>query len=138
MDRAVVNRPGIPVVPFPSPRSREGKLGHLDAQGYAERRRAEGKSDREIVRCLKRHVTREVYRHLVRPEPVPVGADLRARRQGAGLSLRTVADAIGSWANRISELERGLNHDTDLARRYARWLDARAMREGGEIPLQAA
>jgi hypothetical protein len=45
-------------------------------QAYAERRRAEGKSDREIVRCLKRYVAREVYRYLVAPEAVPAGADL--------------------------------------------------------------
>ena len=31
---------------------------------YAERRTAEGKSKAEIIRCLKRYVAREVYRHL--------------------------------------------------------------------------
>ncbi len=31
---------------------------------YAERRRSEGKSDREIKRCLKRYVSRELYRLL--------------------------------------------------------------------------
>jgi transposase len=89
---------------------------------YVERRRAEGKSLREIVRCLKRYVAREVYRHLVDPQPVPVGADLRAARLDARISLQTVADALGSWPTRISELERGLKHDTALARRYMTWL----------------
>ena len=33
-------------------------------RAYAERRMAEGKSKAEIIRCLKRYVTREVYPHL--------------------------------------------------------------------------
>lgn len=36
-------------------------------RAYAERRRAEGKSDREIKRCLKRFVTRQLYRLLETP-----------------------------------------------------------------------
>jgi transposase len=31
---------------------------------YADRRRAQGKTDREIKRCLKRYIARELYRHL--------------------------------------------------------------------------
>ena len=34
-------------------------------QEYVARRTAEGKSKREIIRCLKRYVAREVYRVLV-------------------------------------------------------------------------
>jgi transposase len=33
-------------------------------RAYAERRRAEGKTDREIKRCLKRYVARQLYRQL--------------------------------------------------------------------------
>lgn len=33
-------------------------------RAYAERRRAEGKTDREIRRCLKRYITRQLYRQL--------------------------------------------------------------------------
>jgi transposase len=36
-------------------------------QAYFERRRAEGKSDREIRRCLKRYVAREIFRVLEQP-----------------------------------------------------------------------
>jgi transposase len=36
-------------------------------QTYLRRRTAEGKSRREIIRCLKRYVAREIYRHL-RPQ----------------------------------------------------------------------
>ncbi len=100
--------------------------GDPATKAYVARRTAEGKSLREIVRCLKRHVAREVYRHLVRPEAVPVGSDLRAARLSARISLQAVADALGSWPTRISELERGLTHDTALARRYVKWLDERS------------
>jgi transposase len=31
---------------------------------YVERRTKEGQSKKEIIRCLKRYVAREVYRHL--------------------------------------------------------------------------
>lgn len=34
---------------------------------YAARRTAEGKTRREIVRCLKRYIIREIYRHLCTP-----------------------------------------------------------------------
>ena len=40
-------------------------------RAYAERRRAEGKTDREIKRCLKRYLARELYRRLESP---PVAA----------------------------------------------------------------
>ena len=94
-------------------------------KAYAERRRAEGKSDREIVRCLKRYVAREVYRHLVAPEAVPAGADLRLARVAVGLTLAAVAAELGTSINQISRLERAVVHDTDLARRYEQWMEAR-------------
>ena len=33
-------------------------------RAYVTRRRAEGRSNREIVRCLKRYVARETFKHL--------------------------------------------------------------------------
>ncbi|MFE9187807.1 IS110 family transposase [Micromonospora haikouensis] len=40
-------------------------------RAYADRRRAQGKTDREIKRCLKRYVAREIYRHLeTTPQPL--------------------------------------------------------------------
>jgi transposase len=38
---------------------------HGPPQDYARRRRAQGLSAREIIRCLKRYVAREIHRHLV-------------------------------------------------------------------------
>ncbi|PTA42914.1 IS110 family transposase [Micromonospora sp. RP3T] len=40
---------------------------------YAERRRTQGKTDREIKRCLRRHVARDLYRRLENP-PSPLDA----------------------------------------------------------------
>jgi transposase len=37
---------------------------HAPTRAYVERRTAEGLSKKEIIRCLKRYVAREVYRHL--------------------------------------------------------------------------
>ena len=84
-------------------------------QAYAARRRAEGKTNREILRCLKRHIAREVHRLLTDPPEVPHGADLRRRRTEHGLTL----DAA---ASRLSALERGLHHDRRLAERYQQHL----------------
>ena len=99
--------------------------GDPTTRSYVERRTAEGKTLREIVRCLKRYVAREVYRHLVDPQPVPVGADLRVARLDAGVSLAAVADELGTSINQISRLERALVHDSALARRYEQWLSDR-------------
>lgn len=38
-------------------------------RAYAARRRAEGKSSKDIIRCLKRHIAREIYRLLTPPRP---------------------------------------------------------------------
>ncbi|GHF28001.1 hypothetical protein GCM10010218_06370 [Streptomyces mashuensis] len=43
-------------------------------QDYVARRTAEGMVKKDIVRCLKRFVAREIYRHLphmTRTEPLP-------------------------------------------------------------------
>ena len=80
---------------------------------YVERRRAEGKSTREIMRCLKRYVAREVYRALTRPGDAPAPPDpaaLRAARRSAGLSQRQVAEALGLSQSSVSGA-------------YARWVE---------------
>jgi transposase len=40
-------------------------------RAYAERRRAQGKTDREIIRCLKRYITRQIYRQLTHTMTAP-------------------------------------------------------------------
>ncbi|MGW4825865.1 transposase, partial [Streptomyces sp. NPDC004227] len=39
-------------------------------QHYVARRTAEGLSKKDILRCLKRFIAREVYQHLARPNPL--------------------------------------------------------------------
>jgi transposase len=95
-------------------------------QIYADRRRAEGKSKKEVLRCLKRYVAREVYYLLVSPPVITDVAELRERRVANGITLATVAAQLGTWASRVSALERGLTHNQDLAHRYRDWLDDRA------------
>lgn len=69
---------------------------------YAERRRAEGKTTREVIRCLKRYITRDVYRLLTNPPAVTDRTKLRSARTEAGLTLAAAADALGTWPARIS------------------------------------
>jgi transposase len=39
---------------------------HEPTRDYAQRRRAQGLSHKEIMRCLKRYVAREVHKALIR------------------------------------------------------------------------
>ncbi|MCY3786301.1 MAG: IS110 family transposase [bacterium] len=91
-------------------------------QAYAARRRAEGKTTRETIRCLKRHIAREIHRLLTDPPPVPHGGDLRRRRTQANITLTAAAKAIGCPTSRLSALERGTHHNATLAGHYQHWL----------------
>ena len=44
---------------------------HPQPRDYIERRRSEGKSTREAIRCLKRHLARRVWRLLQPAGPIP-------------------------------------------------------------------
>ena len=39
---------------------------HQPTRDYVARRSAEGKTKREIMRCLKRYIAREAYQHMPR------------------------------------------------------------------------
>jgi transposase len=91
-------------------------------KNYVARRTLEGKTKREIIRCLKRHVAREIFRLLTNPPCVPAGADLRSARTSAGITLAVAARSLSTWPTRLSKIERGLAHDANLARRYELWL----------------
>lgn len=107
-------------------------------RAYAARRRAEGKSQREIVRCLKRYVAREVYRQLVAPHQVPAAADLRLARLRLGLPLTAVAERLGASVTQLSRLERAVVHDAVLARRYTAFLAATPLLTDDMSPTQVA
>ena len=89
---------------------------------YVTRRQGEGKNRKEIIRCLKRHIAREIYRLITNPPPTPNCARLRTRRLNAGVTISQAAQALGTHTTRISELERGRDHNHQLATRYRRWL----------------
>ena len=91
-------------------------------KAYAARRTAQGKSRREIIRCLKRYIAREIHQLLTDPPAVPQGAHLRHLRHTAGVTIADAAQAINAHTNRLSELERGTRHNHDLAIRYHNWL----------------
>lgn len=93
-----------------------------ETKAYAARRRAEGKTSREIIRCLKRYIAREVYGLITNPPTVADISDLRPARTAAGITLATVAAHFDVWPINISRLERGLTRNDELADHYRQWL----------------
>jgi hypothetical protein len=94
----------------------------LEPGPYLARRATEGKTTREITGCLKRAVAREVYKHLVNPQPVPVISDLRPLRHARHVTLEHAAHHLNCWATELSRLERGIKRNDLLAERYRDWL----------------
>ncbi|WP_062382415.1 IS110 family transposase [Demequina iriomotensis] len=93
-------------------------------QAYIARRTAEGKDTRDIMRCLKRIVAREVFHLLVHPAPLPAIDDLRTRRQARHIRLDDAAHALGIGIATLSRLERGITRNDTLATTYRQWLTA--------------
>ncbi|MZJ28684.1 transposase [Collinsella sp. BIOML-A3] len=94
---------------------------------YAERARGRGKSDREVMRCLKRYVAREAYRALMRPHEIrrPEDAsDLVAARRAAKVSQVRAASILGTSEKYISMLERGQRELKPIRRAYEAWVEA--------------
>ena len=82
------------------------------------RRRTDGLTDRDITRCLKRHVANEIYTALLNPASEdPVGQQLRAERQRIGIPISVLAAALGVPYQRPRRLEIGTHGDSDLEQR---------------------
>lgn len=90
---------------------------------YVARRRHEGKSTKEIMRCLKRYIAREIYDQLLHPQPAPDAGALRALRKTKKITLQAAADNLHVWPSALSRLERGLTRDDVFHRRYEDWLN---------------
>jgi hypothetical protein len=45
---------------------------HAPTKAYVARRRAEGRTTKEIMRSLKRYITRQLYRTLAAAHPIPL------------------------------------------------------------------
>ncbi|WP_218828801.1 IS110 family transposase [Rhodococcus sp. 06-235-1A] len=91
-------------------------------RAYVARRTIEGKSPREVRRCLKRHIAREIYSLLTDPKPVQGTDDLRPLRHRAGLSMQSCADHFAVSLTTISRTERAIKPNHDFAARYRDWL----------------
>ncbi|WP_249353575.1 transposase [Rhodococcus sp. USK13] len=48
---------------------------HPDTRAYVARRRREGRTTKEIMRCLKRYITRQLFRTLTAAYPAPASLD---------------------------------------------------------------
>ena len=83
---------------------------------YTQKRRAEGKTRKEIIRCLKRHIAREIYHLLTNPPPTPNSTHLRTLRQQAHITLTHAAQALQTHTTLLSQLERGRRHNHHLVR----------------------
>ncbi|TFD81038.1 hypothetical protein E3T54_02350 [Cryobacterium sp. Sr8] len=93
---------------------------------YITRRTAEGLSDRDIVRCLKRHVANEIFALLTQNPTIalPIGPRLRQRRQTLGIVLTEAAKQLNVPYQRLRRLEIGQRADTDLETAFNTWLDS--------------
>jgi len=96
-----------------------------ETKTYLARRTAQRKTKRDITRCLKRHIAREVFFLLQNPTYQEIGPLLRRRRTSAHISLQTVSDHLGVWPTKISRIERGLAHDDEFVATYQAWLNER-------------
>ncbi len=94
-------------------------------EAYFNRRRAENLSDRDIIRCLKRHVANEMFALLTHPltDPLP-GPLLRQQRQALGIPLTAAALALAVPYQQLRRLEIGTRTDADLVERCQQWLEA--------------
>lgn len=98
-------------------------------KNYVSKRTTEGKSKREIMRCLKRYVSREIYRQIFNPIPPPSVTDLRQKRKSLRLTINAVAAELSQWPsvipprtrphaqrrprNKLPEMARGASHSKD-------------------------
>lgn len=85
---------------------------------YFARRRAEGLTDRDIMRCLKRHVANEVHAALLNPATEnPAGRQLRTERQRLGIPISFLASSLDVPYQRLRRLEIGTRADPELEQR---------------------
>lgn len=103
-------------------------------RAYVERRTAEGKSKREIKRCLKRYIAREAYRALLHPRdgaPEGRGGELRGIRLALGMTQSEAGASLGVPSARISEIERCARRLPELEAAYEGLLEKMAREHMG-------
>ena len=95
-------------------------------RAYAARRRSEGLSDREVMRCLKRYIAREAYRALTGPRGAAPGFDpggLGSARMASGISQEAACAALGVSRGLISLIELGRGGSPSMRERYRAWVE---------------
>lgn len=99
---------------------------------YVGKRRRDGKSKKEAVRRLKRHIAREVFRALRNPfEPKgPSWKDLRPARQALGITLVEAGKALDVGFQKVSHAETGRLTNVRFLEEYDAWLKFQVKREG--------
>ncbi len=71
---------------------------HEPTRAYVERRTAEGLSKREIIRCLKRYIAREIYANLPRPDTsAPAGHRSVTSRLDEHRSIERFQQTLKKW-----------------------------------------
>lgn len=91
-------------------------------RAYAAKRTAEGKTNKDILRCLKRAIAREVFHLITNPPPAEDSTDLRLTREHLGLSMAHVAATLDCSIAKISRLERGHISNIRFLHQYRDWL----------------
>lgn len=89
---------------------------------YIQREQQERKGTKEILRCLKRAIAREVFTLITNPIPVVDHRKLRPLRQERGLIQVQAAAALGVSIAKISLAENGRVHDATFLTTYETWL----------------
>lgn len=95
---------------------------------YAKRKEAEGKTKKDILRCLKRAIAREVYHLITNPPAAIDAAALKVLRHENGMTLQDVADDLGCSIQKISYHERGRTQDREFLTTYRDYLTTRGTR----------
>ncbi|MET4004791.1 transposase [Arthrobacter sp. UYCu511] len=92
-------------------------------RAYVAKRTEDGLSKKDIIRCLKRYVAREIFHVMQNPRPAPLTNDLRTLRLELGLTQVIVAAALGTWPATISRIEHGKSRDREAIARYRTWVE---------------
>ena len=90
---------------------------------YVVKRTLEGKSKRDVLRCLKRYIARELYHALLHPQSLLQTDDIARRRIAHGFTQRDVAQHLGVWNSAIFRIEKGRSTNRELIQKYRHWLD---------------
>lgn len=91
---------------------------------YVEKRKRDGKSKKETIRCLKRYIAREVFKALRHPFEIkgPSWKGLRPARQALGITLVEAGRALNVGFQKVSYAETGRLMNVRFLEEYDAWL----------------